>query len=178
MTDIDHRRGSPGTPPRVIVLGLGNPILGDDGVGCRVADEVAARLDAERTAGRPIERVDVESLGVGGLRLMETLTGYDAAILVDAAEFPGRPIGEVRACPFDDLPSHGGGHLDNAHDATLATALSFGRRLGAELPARIEAVTIQAVSMDVFAEELSPDVEAAVPAAVEEVMRLLREITG
>jgi hydrogenase maturation protease len=177
MTDTETGRGSPGRPLRVIVLGLGNPILGDDGVGCRIADEVAARLDAERAAGRPIEGVRVESMGVGGLRLMETLTGYDAAILVDAAEFPDRPLGEVRACPFDELPSHGGGHLDNAHDATLATALSFGRRLGAELPARIEAVTIQAVAMDVFAEELSPDVEAAVPSAVDAVMRLLHEIT-
>jgi hydrogenase maturation protease len=178
MTGTHSRRGSPGSPPRVIVVGLGNPILGDDGVGWRVADELVARLENERAAGRPFPGVDVERLGVGGLRLMELLSGNDAAILVDAAEFPDRPAGEVRVSPLDELPDHGGGHLDNAHDATLVTALALGRRLGAELPARIDAVTVQATATDTFGEELSPPVEAAIPAAVEAVLRLLREIAG
>jgi hydrogenase maturation protease len=178
MTDTDSRRGSPGKPPSVIVVGLGNPILGDDGVGWRVVDELEARLGDERVAGRSLPPVEIERLGVGGLRLMESLSGHDAAILVDAAAFPGRPSGEVRVGPFDELPDHGGGHLDNAHDATLTTALALGRRLGAELPARMEVVTIQARATDVFGEQLSPAVEAAVRVAVEAVLRLLRDITG
>jgi hydrogenase maturation protease len=170
------RRAAPGLPPRVIVVGLGNPILGDDGVGWRVADALEARLGDEAAAGRPFPEVEIERLAVGGLRLMEYLSGHDAAIVVDAADFPGRPAGEVRVAPFDELPDHGGGHLDNAHDATLVTALALGRRLGAELPARIETVTIQAQAIDVFGEELSPAVEAAIPSAVEAVLKLLREM--
>src|SRR5664280_1496808 len=158
---------------RTIVIGLGNPMLGDDGVGWRVADEVEGLLRTARNAGRSIPDVDVERLGVGGLRLMECLTGYDAAILVDAAEFPDRPVAEVRSCCFDDLADFTAGHLDSAHDATLRTALALGRRLGASLPDRIEAVTIQVRSTDVFSEELSPEVADAVPVAVSSVMSLL-----
>ena len=148
-------------------------MLGDDGVGWRVADEVEALVGAARLAGRPMPEIDIERLGVGGLRLMECLTGYEAAILVDAAEFPDRPIGEVRSCCFDDLADFATGHLDSAHDASLRTALALGRRLGATLPTSIQAVTIQAHRTDEFSEELSPEVSAAVPAAAEVVVELL-----
>ena len=158
---------------RTIVVGLGNPVLGDDGVGWRVADEVEERLRAVREAGGAIQAVEVERLGVGGLRLMEFLAGYDAAILVDAAEFPGRPLGEVRSCALDDLDCYAAGHLDSAHDASLATALALGRRLGASLPTRIQTVTVQVQRTDVFSEELTPEVEAAVPAAASAVVELL-----
>ncbi|MGZ6266279.1 MAG: hydrogenase maturation protease [Candidatus Limnocylindrales bacterium] len=165
-------------PPRTIVIGLGNPLLGDDGVGWRVADEVESRLHTARQAGREIPGVEIERLGVGGLRLMECLTGYDTAILVDAAEFPDRPCGEVRCCSFEDLADYAAGHLDSAHDASLRTALALGRRLGADLPERIETVTIQAQRTNEFSEDLSPAVLAAIPAAASAVVELLNEEAG
>ena len=167
----DHVSGD--RQPRTIVVGLGNPLLGDDGVGWRVADEVEGLLRAARDAGRPIPDVEIERLGVGGLRLMECLTGYEAAILVDAAEFPDRPIGEVRSCCFDELAEFAAGHLDSAHDASLRTALTLGRRLGASLPESIHAVTVQARRTDEFSEELSPAVAAAIPAAAQAVVELV-----
>ena len=162
-----------GVRPRTIVIGLGNPLLGDDGVGWRVADEVEALLRGARAAGRPIPDVEIERLGVGGLRLMECLTGYSAAILDDAAEFPARPIGEVRSCCFDDLADFAAGHLDSAHDASLRTALALGRRLGADLPDDIQAVTVQAHRTDEFSEDLSPAVSAAIPVAASAVVEML-----
>jgi hydrogenase maturation protease len=159
--------------PRTIVVGLGNPVLGDDGVGWRVADEVEERLSAIRQTGGCCPAVEVERLGVGGLRLMEFLDGYDAAILVDAAEFIGRPLGEVRSCALEELDCYAAGHLDSAHDASLITALALGRRLGASLPTRIQTVTVQVHGTDVFSEQLTPEVELAVPAAASAVVALL-----
>ncbi len=167
----DHVSGD--RQPRTIVVGLGNPLLGDDGVGWRVADEVEGLIRAAQEAGRTIPDVEIERLGVGGLRLMECLTGYEAAILVDAAEFPNRPIGEVRSCSFDELAEFAAGHLDSAHDASLRTALTLGRRLGASLPESIHAVTVQARRTDEFSEALSPAVEAAIPAAAQAVVELV-----
>jgi hydrogenase maturation protease len=159
--------------PRTIVIGLGNPLLGDDAVGWLVADEVEGLLRTARSAGRAMPDVEIERLGVGGLRLMECLTGYETAILVDAAEFPDRPLGEVRSCCFDDLADYAAGHLDSAHDASLRTALTLGRRLGAILPDSIQAVTVQARRTDEFSEELSPEVAAAVSTAAQAVIELL-----
>ncbi len=163
---------------RVIVVGLGNPVLGDDGVGWHVADEVERRLAAEVSTGRTAPNVEIERLGVGGLRLMEFLTGYETAILIDAAEFPDRPIGEVKVSPLEDLADYAAGHLDSAHDASLRTALDLGRGLGATLPSTIHAVTVQARSIDEFGEELSPEVAAAVAVAADAVMALLTRSGG
>jgi hydrogenase maturation protease len=165
---------APATPmPRTIVVGLGNPVLGDDGVGWRIADALETALAAAPESGRPCGPVEIERLGVGGLRLMEFLDGFEMAILIDAAEFPGRPAGEVRSCPLEDLDCFAAGHLDSAHDASLVTALALGRRLGACLPTRIWTVTVQAYSTGEFSERLTPQVEAAVPVAASAVLAIL-----
>jgi hydrogenase maturation protease len=158
---------------RTIVVGLGNPVLGDDGVGWRVADAVEERLRAAAAEGTALPDVAVERLGVGGLRLMEFLTGFEAAILVDAAEDPERPPGDVRCNRFEELEPRAAGRLDSVHDVSLAAALDLGRRAGADLPAAIWVVTVAARIDDVFTEALTPPVEAAVAPATAEVLRLL-----
>ena len=167
----DQRPDDP--QPRTIVIGLGNPLLGDDGIGWRVVDEVERLLGERGESGDPIESVVVERLGVGGLRLMESLTGYASAIVVDATESGDRAVGEVRTCPLDELDDSAAGHIDSPHDASLSNALILGRRLGTDLPDRIDAVTIEVRLSDVFSEELSPEVADAVPVAVAAVMGLL-----
>jgi hydrogenase maturation protease len=159
--------------PRTVVVGLGNPVLGDDGVGWRVADAVEERLRTLAAAGLQLPPIAVERLGVGGLRLMEFLTGFEEAVLVDAADFGERPAGEVRAWRFEELEPRAAGRLDSVHDVSLAAALELGRRAGAKLPATIWVVTIVARMTDVFGETLTPEVEAAVPVAAGEVVRLL-----
>jgi len=64
---------------KTIVIGLGNPILTDDGVGVKIAYEL------ERAIGPNLpSNLTITEASVGGLRLMELLIGYDRAILVDA----------------------------------------------------------------------------------------------
>lgn len=163
----------PWTPQEgTIVLGLGNPLLGDDGVGWCVADEVERRLADAGWPDRDLS-VEVDRLSVGGLRLMERLAGYDAAIVVDAATIPGRSPGSVEACLLEDLPVGGAGHLDSSHDTSLVTALAVGRRLGASLPGQVAVVTVQAERVLEFGESLTPAVEAAVPEAADAVLQLL-----
>jgi hydrogenase maturation protease len=170
----DTGRGETGS--RIMVIGLGNPMLGDDGVGWRVADEVERRLAAARAVGQPVPDVDIERAGVGGIRLMELLTGYESAIIVDAAEFAGDAPGQVRTSMLEEIETQAAGHLDSAHDASLTTALALGRRLGAPLPKRIRIVTIQAVTTSEFSDDLTPEVAGAVPEAAAAVMELLAAV--
>jgi hydrogenase maturation protease len=62
---------------KTLILGLGNPILTDDGVGVLVAEEVRSRLPEDTP-------IDITEVSVGGLTLMETMIGYDRVILIDA----------------------------------------------------------------------------------------------
>ncbi len=152
-----------------IVVGLGNPLLGDDGVGWRVAERVEHRL-RERGGTSDIE---VDRLCVGGLALMERLVGYHRAILVDA--FVGETVepGRVWVRRLEEVDVRGASHLDSAHDAPLGVALAAGRALGAALPDDIEVVAIEVERADTFADRLSPAVSASVPGAVDVVLALL-----
>ncbi len=151
---------------KTLILGLGNPLLGDDGVGWRVAEWCAKQIaDASR--------VEVDYFSRGGLSLMERLIGYDRAILIDAINTRSKPAGSVAGFRLEELRNPNVGHLASAHDATLQTALAMGRALGARLPSDVVVVAVEAENVYDFTEELSPAVAQAVPRAVELVMSQL-----
>ena len=158
--------------PTTLVVGLGNPILGDDGVGWRVAEELERRLAGDAEARRAVGPVEIDQLAVGGLRLMERMVGYDRVVLADAS-LDGRDPGTVRVDPLASVDTPRSGHLDSAHDATLSTALDAGRRLGARLPAELTVVGVSVAVADEFAETMSPAVAAAVATAVDRIVGLL-----
>lgn len=155
---------------RTLVIGLGNPLLTDDGIGV-----LTARAVQEALADHPLPDVEVVEAGVGGLRLMELMAGYDRAILVDAWADPDLPPGAVRRLSLADLeavrPPH---HLASAHDATLPTALAAGRRLGLQLPSDIVIVAVAASNVTDFGETPTPAVQAAIPQAAAAVLAELR----
>lgn len=147
---------------RTLVLGLGNPLLGDDAVGLKVAALVRDRLN-----GAP--DVDVEEEEAGGLRLMERMTGYDRAVLVDAAVTGGKPGTITRLTP-DDLPTQ---RTAVAHGIDLPRALALGRQLGYPMPSEVRIVAIEAESVLEFRHEMTPAVAAAVEPAVAAVLEEL-----
>ncbi len=157
---------------KTLVLGLGNPLLGDDRVGWVVAGQVEQKINPETIGATGVE---VDCLAVGGLSLMERMIGYDRAILIDAISTHQQPPGTVRACSFDRLPHLSAEHMTSAHDTSLQTALQVGRSMGAQLPKDIQVVCIESVRTYDFTEELTPPVASAVPQAVQAVMDFLRE---
>jgi hydrogenase maturation protease len=159
---------------KTLIIGLGNPILGDDGVGWR-AVEAFCDLYGSRLTGQSIE---IDFLAVGGLSLMERMVGYDTAILVDAALTGNHPIGFVSCSPLEQLHKVTQGHLSSAHDTTLQNALAVGRKMGAALPDEIWVITIEAENTYEFSELLSPPVERAIPQVAEIVNLLLTKEYG
>lgn len=145
---------------KTIVIGLGNPILGDDGVGWVVVEQISnLELCQSNT-------VVVDYLSVGGLTLMEHLVGFDRAIVVDALQTTLHPIGTVIDMQLDDFPEQIAGHLTSAHDVNLKTALQLGREMGAQLPEETIIVGIVVNCVTNFSKDLTPQVRAAVPQAV------------
>lgn len=154
----------------ILVLGLGNPILGDDGIGWHVAEAVQHVLLARNPANQDVE---IDCFALGGLSLMERLIGYDQAIIIDAIQSDTGISGEVTDLRLSDLPDLSVGHMTAAHDTSLQTALRLGRMMGASLPYEIRIVGIEADKVYDFSEKLSPVVEAAIPEAVQMVLNQL-----
>ncbi len=145
---------------RTVVVGLGNPVRADDGVGLAVARLVRERLGEA-------EGVHVTELGAGGLRLAEAVSGYDRAIVVDALAAGGAP-GTVRRLGLDDLT--GCRTVACTHDTSLPTALDVWRLLGAPVPGEVTIFGIEVQDVDRFTERLTDDVARAVPGAADAVI--------
>jgi hydrogenase maturation protease len=158
-------------PPTTLVAGLGNPILGDDGVGWRVAEAVS---DAILAAGGCAEDVEVECFALGGLSLMEHLIGYEKVIIIDSIQTRDGTPGQVYRLALEDLPDFSTGHTTAAHDTSLQTAMRLGRTMGVDLPDDVSLVGIEARHVYDFSEELSPSIAAAVPEAVRAVLETLQ----
>jgi hydrogenase maturation protease len=161
----------PIAPPRILVAGIGNVFLGDDGFGVALAERLAPRA---LPAG-----VEVVDYGIRGMDLAYALgEGYDAVVLLDAAP-TGRPPGSLSLIEpeIDDVePS-----ID-AHGMDPVKVLGLAKTLGGPLPRTFVLACAPEVVMtgeeeDVVA-ELSPPVRAALEPGVELVESLLLELTS
>lgn len=152
---------------KTLILGLGNPLITDDSVGLRVVGQLKPLL-----ADRP--DVEVSEDYWGGLRLMERMIGYDRAIVVDAIQ-TGAPPGTIHLLTPEGIPTQ---RSASAHDVNFSTALEFGRQAGVQLPQNnhIRLVGIEAEDILTFREHCTPTVQAAIPQAVETVLKALDEL--
>jgi hydrogenase maturation protease len=156
---------------KTLVIGLGNPILGDDGIGWHVVDEVRRRLENGDCKCHSQE-IEIDKVSLGGISLMERLVGADRAILVDAIQTPDGTPGSIYRLTLDDLPTF---NSNAVHDASLKTALDLGRSLDADLPSEIVIYGIEAVDLWDFSESLSPPVKASVIPAAQAILNALEE---
>lgn len=150
---------------KTLIVGLGNPVLGDDGVGWKVAEKICQQLPADTP-------VVVDYLSLGGISLMEHLIGYDRAVLIDAFA-SDEDLGSIHVMNLNDMPNYSAFHIASAHDTSLQNALEMGRSLGALLPEEITVIGIATKRIYDFSEELSPPVAEAVPQAAKIALELL-----
>jgi hydrogenase maturation protease len=161
----------------ILVIGLGNPILGDDGVGWRIVEKVRSEIKSTSSKWNQNPRiVDFDTLSLGGIGLMEVMIDYNFAIIVDAMRTHTKSIGEVTTFTLDDFPTSIKSHTGSSHDMSLDTAISMGRRMGFKIPKKIFIVGVEADSDYVFSEELTPQVEKAIPEATKAVIEIVKEL--
>jgi len=156
---------------KTLVVGLGNPILTDDGVGVKVAYAV------EEALGPNIPKnFTITEASVGGLRLMELMIGYDRVILIDAIMTQnGHDYGYIHQMSLEDLrqitPTE---HSTSAHDTSLITALEAGERLGLHLPKEFEIIAVEVENVMDFSDEPTPAVAKAIPEVTTLVLNALQ----
>lgn len=147
--------------PATLVVGIGNPDRGDDGVGCLVARRIAA---AGLGGAQVIQHRAEASL------LLPSLAAARRAFLVDAS-VSGAPPGTIRRFDAAASPLPEPGRRMTAHGLTLAEAIELARALG-QLPPECVVYAIEAGGWTAGA-PITPEVEEA---AMTVTGRLLAEI--
>ncbi|MGK4585707.1 hydrogenase maturation protease [Kitasatospora sp. HPMI-4] len=159
------------TGDRVLVAGVGNIFLGDDGFGVETV---------RRLAARPLpEGVEAVDFGVRGVHLAyRLLDGYRTLVLVDAVQREDRPGTLYLIEPTGDGPVEADYSLLDGHrmgpDAVLALLATLSAGTGASPPERVLVVGCEPESVDERL-GLSPVVAAAVDRAVELILRVVRD---
>jgi hydrogenase maturation protease len=143
---------------RVCIIGIGNTLMGDDGVGVRVAEELSSRdLGAD---------VTVVSGATDGMALSHYFTDADAVVIVDAIAADDTPGSVYRLTPDDAGISSLRPH--SSHGISVPSII-FAARLQNACP---EVIVFAVQIGDILCgfETLSPEVEEAVPDVAEMVV--------
>ena len=137
------------TPDKILVLGIGNLVLNDEGIGIHV---VNALSEMEIPQG-----VDVLDGGTGGLALLETLQSYRQLILVDAA-LDNNPVGTIR-------------RLSPQYSKEMIDAMLL---LG-QAP-RIELLAISVRNCHHLGMQLSPEARKAIPQVLQLIFEIINDL--
>jgi len=144
--------------PGLAIIGIGNPTMGDDGIGPRLISELeGASLG-----------VDLIDMGTGGMQLVHVLAGYGSVIIIDSADM-GLSPGESRVFSPEEVVSLKETRAYSLHDWDLMRSIEISTELG-EAPERILIVAVQPGSLH-MGEGLSPEVEAGIPGYIEEIRK-------
>lgn len=153
---------------RILVMGVGNTLMQDDGVG----GAVTARLAEAPDRDPDLELIDG---GTIGLSLLPQLEDADAVIVVDAAELGAEP-GALRVFLDRAIDHQLSGKRRTVHEVALLDLFSAAAIRG-RMPAHRALVAVQPACTE-WGLELTPDVEAAVPRACETIRQLAAEWRG
>ena len=148
---------------KTLVLGLGNPILSDDGVGIKVAREIGKRV-------RDPEVTVAEGNGAG-LSLLDSIAGYDQVIIVDAIQTKEGRAGQIYRLEPESFSS--AKHLSSPHQMNLPTALELGKMLNLPMPQGITIFAVEVKDIINFGEKCTPEVEQAIPEVINMVLQEL-----
>jgi hydrogenase maturation protease len=148
---------------RVLIAGVGNVLLGDDGVGPYVACLLQSRYSFP-------ENVRVEDLGTPGLDLVVHLSEADTILIVDCVD-DGRPAGSITVYQRQDIVRQGTSLRIDGHSPALTESLMIAEFAG-DQKKQIALIGISGKPSDGV--ELSPLVRAAIEPAIEAVFDQLK----
>ena len=154
---------------RILVAGIGNAWMKDDGFGGEVAKRLGERQMPDGTV--------VTDFGTGGLDLAyELMYGYDALVLVDVSRQGGEP-GTLYVMEPDpaDLEPIADGEMLSPHGMDPQTVLRFVRATGG-WPGKVQIVACEPAAVEEMGLGLSPAVEQAVENAVDLVAETVAEL--
>lgn len=150
---------------KLLILGMGNSIASDDRIGLWIVEKM------EGIAEHP--SIEFKTLEAGGLDILEAMTGFDFAIVIDAIKTGTHEPGEIMHLTPEQFSSSPRGKA--VHDVSFFDAIELGKRMNLKVPGRIDILAIEVIDSITISESISPQVMEAVDPAIKRVMDLIEE---
>jgi hydrogenase maturation protease len=150
---------------KTLVLGIGNTLLGDDGVGVYAARELAEKISDEE--------VTVMDTAIDGLNLLDVIRNYERLIVIDAILDDRVETGTIFRLTQDQIPAPSSSGA-SSHNLNLATTLNIGNNIfPGEIPREVVVFAVASHSVDYVTEEMTDNVKQALPQVVEFITKEL-----
>jgi hydrogenase maturation protease len=149
-----------------LILGIGNNILTDDGIGFRLVADIRNMLGDTN--------IQFETASCGGLEIIEYIKDFKRVVFIDAIRTrEGKPGDVYYFSPADFRETM---HLSNLHDISFITALDLGRTLDLDLPDDLHIIAVEIIEDMEFSEEFTPQLKERYPQILEKVLEKVEQI--
>ncbi len=143
---------------KTLILGVGNPILTDDGVGIKIARRLKERNP----------ELEVIETSEAGIALLDFIVGYDKLIIIDSIRTERGKPGEFYKLGLEALKPVA--NLSSSHSMDIATAYEIGQRLGYRMPKRISIYAVEIEDNTTFGEKCTGEVGGRIPFITEQII--------
>jgi hydrogenase maturation protease len=150
---------------KTVVLGVGNRIMGDDGLGPRVIEELQKR--------EVPSNVELMDAGVGGMAILSWIENADKVVIIDSVQTGNEPPGTVYRFTDKELPPSDMFML-SLHDLNLVDTINIGR-IVQKMPEEIIIYGVEVKRVAEFVDKLTPEVEAAMAEVIDLVMEEIKK---
>lgn len=144
---------------KILVLGLGNDLIGDDGLGIAAARQLRESL-------ADCAEVDILETSAAGIALLEAFMGYDKAVIIDAVKTDAVAPGTVREWKTEELSEV---LAPSPHYAGLPELLALAKQMQLDYPEEFAIYSMEAEDPFTIGKGLSPAIQAELPALIEQV---------
>jgi hydrogenase maturation protease len=148
---------------KILILGIGNDILKDDGIGPRLVKDLQKETFPEG--------ICFKTSSMGGLEILELIRDYHTVLILDAIKTKEGMPGDVYYFNPEDF--HETMHLSNLHDVNFITALELAKKIKLSIPETIHIIAVEIVEDLEFGHSLSPELEEKYPKILERVHEFL-----
>ena len=143
---------------KTLILGIGNPMVTDDGAGLKIARQIKER-------NPELEVIEACS---GALGLLDVVAGYDKLIIIDSVKTEGGKPGELYKLELQDLPP--ASDLVTSHGVDIASAFKLGEGLEYKMPRSVSIYAVEIKDNTNFGEECTKEVAEKIPALAQRIM--------
>jgi hydrogenase maturation protease len=158
---------------KILVLGMGNDLYGDDGVGIHAVRVLKKELAARRYRSGSRNEADFKECALSGIALLDVVGGYDALVIIDTI-VKARPVtGRIRVLEASNVRDVPG---PSPHYVSVPQILDIGRQLGLRVPGQLRVVAVEAKDIYHLGEGLSKKMTSALPRIVERAKKVLRDL--
>lgn len=156
---------------KTLVLGLGNELYGDDGVGIQVIEQLKQDVSFLELLGNG-QSIHLEASPLTGLSLLDIIVGFNRLIIIDTIKVDHPVTGKITVIDGKNLRHIPG---PSPHYISIPQMLEIGRKNNLTVPDEVKVIAVEAKNIYMLGEGLSPEMKKAIPHIIDTLYSILKE---